>query len=153
MSGAVLSLRGFESLDRKLLQLERRARRAIRRPVDIKIGFFGDFAELAAIHEYGLGVPARSFFAIAVPEMEKAAVTILRRHLNPLKPELPMRVANMIGAACQKIIQESIDTVSGPPLDPETIRQRRSGSVQMLVETGRLRAAATWKISVGGGGA
>ena len=80
-------------------------------------------------------------------------MTILRRHLNPLKPELPMRVANMIGAACQKIIQESIDTVSGPPLDPETIRQRRSGSVQMLVETGRLRAAATWKISVGGGGA
>ena len=148
VTGAVLTIRGGERLDRKLQQLERRARRAIRRPAEIRVGFFGDLAEVAAAHEYGMGVPQRSFFAAALPEMERAAVTILRRRLDPLRPELSPRVANEIGAALRDILQQSIDATDTPPLSPETVRQRR-GALTILVDTGAMRAAATWRVSYG----
>ena len=156
--GPELKIIGAERLDRKLDALQRRVRRAAARPVGVRIGWTPDSppypdgtptAEVAALHEFGIGTPQRSFFAGAVPEMEDVAKQIIRRHLDPLNPALPLRVANMIGAACKAVLQRALDEVVGPPLSDETLRQRGAGALSLLIDSGRLRAAVVWRVEFG----
>ena len=69
-----------------------------------------------------------AFFAAALPAMERAAVTILRRRIDPLRPELSPRVANEIGAgAARHPAAVNRRDRTTPALSPETVRQRRGG--------------------------
>ena len=152
---------GGERLDRRLRDLQRRCRRAAARPVQIRIGWFSDLryadgtpvAEVATRHEYGIGVPQRSFFASALPEMEQAARRLFRRDARADRPELSRRTAAAIGAECRDILQRSIEATNDPALDPETVRQRASGSLTVLIDTDRMRTSATWRVTIGKGGA
>ena len=69
------------------------------------------------------------FSAAALPDMEEAARRIFRRDARADRPELSRRTANEIGAECRDILQRSIEATDDPALDPETVRQRASGSL------------------------
>lgn len=106
---------------------------------------------LGAIHEFGQGVPERSFirtwYDARRDEMVKALrdqlkVSVLRQ--EPLERALD-RFALLAQADCQKWIS---DGNVKPPLADSTIR--RKGSSKPLIDTGVLRSSILGKVDVMG---
>lgn len=102
--------------------------------------------DVATFHEFGIGVPERSFVRNYVDRSKAAAQTLARRCAEAVARGVPAEAAlNIIGmshaAAIQEVIADGID----PPLAPETIK--RKGSSVPLIDTGQLRASVTWRIA------
>lgn len=98
-------------------------------------------AEIAEAHEFGLGVPMRSWlrawFDEREPEIEKVLITELQRAARVGKPWrwALERVALWAQADIQARIAKGIE----PPNSPET--KAKKGSSTPLVDTGLLKAS------------
>lgn len=106
-------------------------------------------AEVGLWHEYGLGVPERSFIRRTFRNSEKIAQykalqQLLARQVIDGKMTMA-RAGALIGAWGAAAIQSTItDSDIPPPLAPATIR--RKGSSKPLVDTGQLVRSITWVI-------
>lgn len=104
-------------------------------------------AEIGEIHEFGLGVPRRSFIADWADENEekhraqirKIAEQVMRGKIETWEQGLE-RLGSLYVAEVQKRIAVGIE----PPLAPSTIA--RKGSSKPLIDTGALRSAITYKV-------
>ncbi len=103
--------------------------------------------ELAEIHEFGLGVPQRSFLGTWFDENQPKMVTQLRGVMLAVASEKIEsyeqgfeQLGLLYTAQIQKRIAEGIE----PPLSPITIA--RKGSSVPLIDTGQLRSAITYKV-------
>lgn len=104
-------------------------------------------SEIGEIHEFGLGVPRRSFIADWVDENEerhrsqirKIAEQVMKGKIESWDQGLE-RLGVLYVAEVQKRIAVGID----PPLAPSTIA--RKGSSKPLIDTGALRSAITYKV-------
>ncbi len=100
-------------------------------------------AELAAIHEFGLGVPERSFLRGWLAEkganVGEALVRLTKRHgPGPIALEL-------WGQWAAGSIQQRIAKQIPPPLAKVTID--RKGSSIPLIDTGQLRSSITYRVA------
>jgi hypothetical protein len=111
--------------------------------------------EIATIHEFGLGVPRRSFLSDWFDERRAELENMIVRAgravvLNKLTvPE----ALEQLGLWCVGSIQTRIAENIPPPLAPETIA--RKGSSVALIDKGQLRASITHEVNPGkfdGGG-
>lgn len=104
--------------------------------------------DVAAAHEFGLGVPRRSFIADwqdqnvelhnkQIVAMAKAIV----RGTVPSAEVAAARLANLWVAEVQKRIVSGIS----PPLAPETIRRKKSSTP--LIDTGQLRSSVAYAVN------
>lgn len=103
-------------------------------------------AELATVHEYGLGVPQRSFIRSTVTEQEQAIRATLRKVgdrvlMGKMTAEQGLRV---LGEDIKSKIQRKITTGPFVPNAPSTIA--RKGSSRPLIDTGSLRASISYEI-------
>jgi hypothetical protein len=105
-------------------------------------------AEIATIHEFGIGVPRRSFIADYVdedqPDLEKR-LSLSARNIVKGKA-MKEQEAERFGLYVVGQMQERIARGIAPPLHPETIR--RKGSATPLIDTGQLRSSITHKVEV-----
>lgn len=102
--------------------------------------------DVASIHEFGLGVPERSFIRAWFDENQERAKEALRRLLVSVvegkrKPEQALELfAQWALGEMQARIARSIP----PPLAEETIE--RKGSSVALIDTGQLRSSLSYEI-------
>lgn len=104
-------------------------------------------AELGVIHEYGLGVPERSFLRRTFEDPVKLAeYRALQERLAGLVIEGKItleRAAELVGAWGAAAVQRTItESDIPPPLAAETVR--RKGSSKPLVDTGQLVRSINW---------
>jgi hypothetical protein len=127
-------------------------------PRVVDVGIIGDTAgastpggmtvgTLAEIHEFGLGVPQRSFLR-AWADADRAKIdrvwgALLRK---VLKSELTLDQAlEQFGIWAQGQVQQFIaDSRVQPPLDQRTIDAK--GSSVPLIDTGQLRSSITYEV-------
>lgn len=102
---------------------------------------------VAAAHEFGLGVPRRSFIADWADEnlaLHKKQVAAMARAVvagTVDANQAAARLANLWVAEVQKRIVAGI----APPLSEKTIRRKKSSTP--LIDTGQLRSAITYAIN------
>lgn len=102
--------------------------------------------ELGTIHEFGLGVPRRSFIRDAIDEHQKDLATFMGKlGQRVLLGTLPEAYAlELVGQQAVKIIQQRITAHIDPPLSEYT--KKKKGSDVPLVETGTLRKSITYEL-------
>lgn len=99
--------------------------------------------ELAAIHEYGIGVPMRSFIRSWArgpdpkPLLRRVAVALANGRIG--KAQAQRLMGEILQASCQKNVSDGIP----PPNAASTVK--RKGSSKPLIDTGQLRGSITWK--------
>lgn len=103
--------------------------------------------ELAAIHEFGLGVPERSFlrawFDANQPKIENDMRAATRQIL--LGRLTPDKASELLGMRWVGQIQTFIaDGKVEPALSPSTVKSK--GSSVPLIDTGQLRSAITYLV-------
>jgi hypothetical protein len=104
--------------------------------------------ELAAIHEFGLGVPRRSFLADWVTENQSEIVKLSVRGGRALvlgKMTIE-QLLEQLGQWSVGSIQERMSNNIPPPLAPETIAAK--GSSVALIDTGQLRSSITYQVDM-----
>lgn len=104
-------------------------------------------ADVGTIHEFGLGVPQRSFIRGWYDESQeenKRIVSVLQKQV--LRGEVTQEVAlNRFGLKCVGDIQRRIVAGIEPALAQSTIDKK--GSSTPLVDTGQLRASISHEVS------
>ena len=124
-------------------------------PQHVDVGILGEdahgsgelsVAALAAIHEFGLGVPRRSFIADFVTENEDKLKRLIQSKVQAVAQRKKTRaqVLKELGAEIQGMIQARIANGIPPALAPSTIAQK--GSSTPLIDTGQLRSSITHRV-------
>jgi len=106
-------------------------------------------AELGEIHEFGLGVPRRSFIADWFDENRDDAQTVINTYSGMVaagKMDFD-KAFNRAGLLFVAQIQRRIVEHVPPPLTESTIA--RKGSSTPLVDTGVLKSSITYKVEKG----
>ena len=118
---------------------------------EAKIGHDGNeepvsLADVAAFHEYGLGVPQRSFIGAYFDEHDREIHVRAHKSVEAyLKGTIDKeRCLAQVGSFCVGGIQVRISQGIEPWLLPSTIKAK--GSSVPLVDTGQLRSSITWKV-------
>lgn len=143
-----------------------RIRRALERAgsKSLDVGWFRDarhapsetpIAYIAAIHEYGWGVPARPFIRPAQQEHGQAWQSGLARGLiQRIAAGQPVdSVFTIIGELITSDIRRAISAVTSPPLAEATIEARRkrtksgNASDKPLIDTQQLIRSVTYKVT------
>ena len=103
-------------------------------------------AELAAIHEFGLGVPERSFLRAWFDQNEDRARSFVTELLKAVvKGKYSKEQAlELLGTKLQAEIQARISAGIDPANAPSTIA--RKGSATPLIDTGQLRSSMSYKV-------
>jgi hypothetical protein len=144
----------------------------------VKVGIFGDkgdqdvetadgspstisVAELAAIHEFGLGVPERPFlrtyFDSNIGRIQRSLLNLMSTAIQkaissgrPIEDKDRKRILDRIGLLMQSEIQAKLakGDLELTPLAQATID--RKGSSTPLIDTGQLRSAITYESSLDG---
>jgi len=107
---------------------------------------------LGTIHEFGLGVPRRSFIRDAIDQYQKelaeTAFTLGRRVLlgeaDPHGPISEAYALQILGQEAVRLIQQRITAHIDPPLSEYT--KKKKGSDTPLVQYGTLRRSITYKL-------
>lgn len=99
-------------------------------------------AQLGAIHEFGLGVPERSFLRSfrdqRADDIGKVFLLLVQRR------GVSQAVWELLGQWCVGEIQKRIAAGTPPPNAPSTIA--RKGSSTPLIDTGQLRSSITYAV-------
>jgi hypothetical protein len=106
-------------------------------------------ADVAAVNEFGMGVPARPFMRLTF-EQRQGDLQKLGRGLETkvLRGELGVEAAlKVMGAAAVGHVRSTIDSGVPPPNAPETIA--RKGSSGTLRDTGQLKGSVTAEVRHG----
>lgn len=104
-------------------------------------------AVIAYVHEFGIGVPERSFMRSTIIENAQKYQQIHRDNILPairsgvLSAEECYR---RLGTVAQSDMQQKMVNGSFTPLKEETIK--RKGSSKPLIDTGALRQAITYEV-------
>ena len=108
-------------------------------------------AAVAAIHEFGLGVPERSFLRGWFDEnLERAHEAMSRLLLSVVAGKRTKEQAlELFGLWVQGEVQKRIASGISPELSAATIK--RKGSSTPLIDTGQLRSSITYQIDFGNG--
>lgn len=102
--------------------------------------------EVASFHEFGLGVPERSFIRGWVDENEKVVQNLSGRAVAAVAKGMPVDQAlTIIGSKIASLMQERISRGIEPANAPSTIA--RKGSSKPLVNTGQLRSSITPRVA------
>ena len=140
-------LRGGHKLDRFIKEAK-----AAMRIKGVEVGFFDTarypdgtaVTNVAAAHEFGLGVPERPFFRQALKGADKELLQVLKVSLDPKKMAVDERVGGRLGLALQNRIQRRITDLKRPANAPSTIAMK--GSSNPLIDTGFMRASVTYEV-------
>lgn len=98
-------------------------------------------------HKYGR-IPARPFMQLAEKKMAENMPKILKAYLPELLSGKMSKTAflEMLGSRMAGEIKDAMTKGQWAPLSPKTIKRRRHGGSQPLIDTGTLRASVSFEI-------
>ena len=98
-------------------------------------------------HKYGR-IPARPFMQLAEKKMAENMPKILKAYLPELLSGKMSKTAflEMLGSRMAGEIKDAMTNGQWAPLSPKTIKRRRHGGSQPLIDTGTLRASVSFEI-------
>jgi len=102
-------------------------------------------AEIASFHEFGLGVPQRSFLRAWFDENEERLFATFVDRLGANGPTGWAVALNQVALWVQADIQLRITKHIPPPLKKATVDRKKSSTP--LIDTGQLRAAITARVN------
>lgn len=106
-----------------------------------------NMAGLAAVHEFGIGVPERSFLRSAIIENQGQISDLVaqgvKSYLNQGK-QIDLMFYDRIGLFASNLVKDKIAKGPFKPLKDATIK--RKGSSLPLVDTGQLRQSISWEV-------
>lgn len=122
----------------------------------VKVGVFGANADksyddgttvgdVATFHEFGLGVPERSFIRSWADENQDKVKAFIKE--QKAKGTSDDQTLERVGLLAVGGIQEKIASNIPPPLAASTIA--RKGSSTALIDTGQLRASISYEVVLG----
>lgn len=106
-------------------------------------------SQIGAFHEYGAGVPKRSFLRMPFAVQSKTIETALAQQFSRIvQPSVTVQNAlGRVGAVARNVVLMAFRS-SGfgqwPDIKEET--KRRKGSSRILIDQGVLRGAITWEV-------
>lgn len=110
----------------------------------------GENVQNAERHEFGLGVPQRSFIgAYADANQQDVVARMGKAAAAGLVSGNPRQNLEALALKCAGEVQASIAAGIAPPNAPSTIAKK--GSSTPLIDTGQLRSSITGKVEQGGG--
>ena len=116
----------------------------------VQVGILGgkypdgiSIGQVAAAHEFGLGVPERPFMRPGVREAMNDVIRLLRQRTDAGRLTANRAVAEELGRIVATAIRQRILFVSEPPLAAATRRGRGGGTP--LVDTRRLLGSVDWQ--------
>jgi hypothetical protein len=103
-------------------------------------------ADVAAFHEFGLGVPQRSFIGAWFDENEQKLQGLAKRRVTAFLDgsEGKEEILSQVGSFCVGGIQARMAAGIPPELAPATIKAK--GSSTPLIDTGQLRTSITFRV-------
>lgn len=104
-------------------------------------------ALIAYVHEFGIGVPERSFMRSTIIENAQKYQKINRDNILPAIRSGTLTAEECyrrLGTIAQSDMQQKIVNGSFKPLKEETIK--RKGSTKPLIDTGALRQSITYEV-------
>lgn len=102
-------------------------------------------AQLGATHEFGVGVPERSFIRATVDSNKGKIERTLAESAGRIAARVPVQVAlGKVGKDVERMIDKRIESNIPPPLSPITIAKK--GHDLALVDSGTLRASVDSKV-------
>lgn len=106
--------------------------------------------EIAGYHEFGFGVPRRSFIADWYDQNEQQAHKMLRRiaGVHVQGKETLDRSLKRFAAWGVGEIQARIAAGIAPPLAPSTLRQKGANKTTPLINTGQLRSSIRGRVRI-----
>ena len=118
----------------------------------LEVGFFDTakypdgtpVAEVAAANEFGVGVPERSFFRVALKTVVVPLRRILRRRVDPRRNIVDKTTAALMGEQVRNEVIDAITALRTPPNAPSTIKAKKSSNP--LIDTGLMRASVTYEV-------
>ena len=101
--------------------------------------------EIGAAHEFGAGVPERSFIRSTIAENINKYNGMRRDLIKAMiaGDMTKMQAVAILGEAVKADVQRKIQTISEPANSDETIAQK--GSDNPLVDTGTMRQSIQWE--------
>ena len=109
-------------------------------------------AQIAAIHEFGLGVPERSFLRSTIRAEQQRYKTLfaaeMRRELKRKHAD-PKRPLHVVGNVAASDVQQTIARGVQPGLSEATLEKRRErgfSGTKPLIETGQLKSSITYSV-------
>ena len=108
--------------------------------------------EVATFNEFGTSnIPERSFIRSTMDENRNALLQTNKQLFFEIVvgSMTTERALNILGMKMKALIQKKITDLRTPPNAPSTIRQK--GSSNPLIDTGTMRQAVTYKVSMTGG--
>lgn len=105
--------------------------------------------EVAASHQYGIGVPERPFMNEAKEEIEKQTKPILRAITKSKNPNQVKVLQEIAGQAASDAIKKAIVDLKDPPNAPATIAAK--GSDNPLIDTTHMLKTVVYVIRDRGG--
>lgn len=144
--------------DRGYRKLMQRLRREAKRKHIVRVGVMGPegqqehkgsgttVVEVASYHEFGRGVPERSFIRSTVDENEPKYRGLLRRiGVGIVQGKVTAKKGlNILGLQIVSDIQGKIESNIPPKLHPSTVAQK--GSSVALIDTGQLKNSVVHQV-------
>lgn len=102
--------------------------------------------DLAAIHEFGLGVPKRAFIEPALKENRRKYLVYAGKQITPIirRRQTLDNAWKGLGVIAVADIQKYMMTASFTPLAPSTIK--RKGSSKPLIDTSQMYKSITYRV-------
>lgn len=129
-------------------------------------GEAANVAQVASFHEFGDGVPQRSFFRPTLDgNREKYGELLARTMRLVLDGKLtPKKGLELVGLQVAVDVKQAITDLDSPPLADSTIARKLAksglkgqkaqsyaeGGANPLIDTGHMRQSVTYKVTVGG---
>ena len=101
-------------------------------------------ASIAAINEFGEGVPERPFMRRAVRNSEDQVRELIREHIDGVSGQPTLALAERVGTVLVTAIQREITELQDPPNAPSTIKRKKSANP--LIDTGHMRASTKYRV-------
>lgn len=101
-------------------------------------------AYVAAIHEFGVGVPERPAIRIAIKKQKKVILDMLKKKIDPEKLVIDKKLGGLIGQNLQGAIQQSIVALDSPENLEATKKRKKSSNP--LIDTGVYLRSITYKV-------
>lgn len=105
-------------------------------------------ASIGYAHEYGVGVPERSFMRSTIREKKRATVKLQTKLLKKVQAGTMSqdRALGILGDAFRGWIEEKIESIKTPPNAPSTLAMK-APKTNPLIDTGQLHTSITFEVN------
>ena len=107
----------------------------------------GGNVEIATFHEFGLGVPERSFLRTTMDERRGDIARLMTKALNRVGSISAKDALSILGQFVENAVKAKITSLNEPPNAPSTIAKK--GSSNPLVDTGQMKNSVTHRVGTG----